>query len=94
MRLKVYRKRVEAQTSDDKVEFWLNQPTPFNASLVLLGLQLKDGDDSVIFSLYNFHHFAGSNMIAPYLIYLLATSNKENNPETWENLFALLKENQ
>jgi hypothetical protein len=94
MRLKVYRKRVEAQTSDNKVEFWLNQPTPFNASLVIFGLQLKDGDDSIIFSLYNFHRFAGTNTIAPYLIYLLATSDKENNLKAWESLFALLQENQ
>jgi hypothetical protein len=94
MRLKIYKKRVEAQALDDKVEFWINQPTPFNASLVLFGLQLKNEDDSIIFSIYNFHHFAGASTIAPYLIYLLATSDKENNPKTWESLLGLLKENQ
>ena len=96
MRLKVYRKRVEAQSADDRVEFWLNQPTPFNASLVIFGLQLKDEDDGVIFSIYNFHHFMGTNRagtIAPYLIRFFSNLDRENDAQVWDNLFAPLNEN-
>jgi hypothetical protein len=96
MRLKVYRKRVEAQSADDRVEFWLNQPTPFNASLVIFGLQLKNEDDGVIFSIYNFNHFVGTSkadIIAPYLIRFFSNSNKENDAQVWDNLFDPLSEN-
>jgi hypothetical protein len=96
MRLKVYRKRVEAQSADERVEFWLNEPTPFNASLVIFGLQLRDKDDGVIFSIYNFHHFASASRagtIAPHLIRFFSSSDKENDAQVWNNLFAPLSEN-